>query len=103
MMTTPMDVPPETMHIRGLWGRLKNTVKTVEGYTHGTRSAEETIQLGSIVRGSTDALVKKPLLLGFTNPVSPMQLSKELVDGAIVYAKYKQPVLYAPEALAGGP
>ncbi|OGS45033.1 MAG: hypothetical protein A3K76_01695 [Euryarchaeota archaeon RBG_13_57_23] len=102
MMTTPMDVPPETMHIRALWGMLKNTVKTVDGYTHGTRSAEETIQLGSIVRGSTDALVKKPLLLGFTNPVSPMQLSKELVDGAIVYAKYKQPVLYAPEALSGG-
>ncbi|OGS55428.1 MAG: hypothetical protein A3K60_05335 [Euryarchaeota archaeon RBG_19FT_COMBO_56_21] len=102
MMTTPMDVPPETMHIWALWGILKNSVKTVDGYIHGTRWAEETIQLGSLIRGSTDELVKKPLLLGFTNPVSPMQLSKELVDGSIVYAKYKQPVLYAPEALAGG-
>jgi len=29
-------------------------------------------------------------------------LSKELIEGALVYAKYNQPVLYAPEALAGG-
>jgi len=31
-----------------------------------------------------------------------MQLSKELIEGALVYAKYKQPMIYAPEALAGG-
>jgi len=102
MMTTPMDVPPETMHIRALWGILKNSVKTVDGYTHGMRQAEDTIKLGSVVRGGEEELIRKPLLLGFTNPVSPMQLSKELVEGAIVYAKYKQPVLYAPEALSGG-
>ncbi len=102
MMTTPMDVPPETMHIQALWGMLKNSTKTVDGYTHGARSAEETIRLGAIIRGGDEELIKKPLLLGFTNPVSPMQLSKELVDGSIVYAKYKQPVLYAPEALSGG-
>jgi len=102
MMTTPMDVPPETMHIWALWGILKNSIKTADGYVHGTRWAEETIRLGSIIRGGEEQLIKKPLLLGFTNPVSPMQLSKELVDGSIVYAKYKQPVLYAPEALSGG-
>lgn len=102
MMTTPMDVPPETMHIHALWGILKNSVKTVDGYLHGVRWAEETIELGAIVRGGEDELSKKPLLLGFTNPVSPMQLSKELIEGAMVYAKHNQPVLYAPEALAGG-
>ena len=102
MMTTPMDVPPETMHIWALWGILKNSVKTPDGYLHGARWAEETIQLGSIIRGGEDELIKMPLLLGFTNPVSPMQLSKELVDGSIVYARYGQPVLYAPEALSGG-
>ncbi|MGQ9587087.1 MAG: trimethylamine methyltransferase family protein [Thermoplasmata archaeon] len=102
MMTTPTDVPPETMHIYALWGNLKNSVKTTDGYVHGTRWADETLGLAAIVRGSEEELIKKPLLLGFVNPVSPMQLSKELVDGAIQYAKYMQPVLYAPEALAGG-
>jgi len=102
MMTTPMDVPPEAMHIYALWGILKNSIKTADGYVHGMRWAEETIKLGAIVRGGEEELRKKPLMLGFTNPVSPMQLSKELIEGSIVYAKYNQPVLYAPEALAGG-
>lgn len=102
MMTTPMDVPPEAMHIYALWGILKNSIKTADGYVHGARWAEETIKLGAIVRGGEDELRKKPLMLGFTNPVSPMQLSKELIEGSILYAKYNQPVLYAPEALAGG-
>lgn len=102
MMTTPMDVPPETMHIQAVWGALRNSTKTTDGYTHGARWAKETLELGAIVRGGMDELTKKPMLLGFTNPVSPMQLSKELMEGSILYAKHNQPVLYAPEALAGG-
>jgi trimethylamine--corrinoid protein Co-methyltransferase len=31
-----------------------------------------------------------------------MQQSKESVEGAMIYAKYKQPMIYAPEALSGG-
>jgi trimethylamine--corrinoid protein Co-methyltransferase len=58
--------------------------------------------MASILRGSTEELVKKPCLLGFTNPVSPMQQSKELIEGAMIYAKYKQPMIHAPEALSGG-
>lgn len=102
MMTTPMDVPPETMHIHALWANLKNSRKTTDGYNHGSKWAEETLQLGAIVRGGMDELMQRPMLLGFTNPVSPMQLSKELIEGAMVYARHNQPVLYAPEALSGG-
>ncbi len=102
MMTTPMDVPPESMHIHALWANLKNSSKTTDGYNLGSRWAEETLGLAAIVRGGMEELVKKPTLLGFTNPVSPMQLSKDLIEGAIVYAKHNQPILYAPEALAGG-
>lgn len=102
MMTSPMDVPPETMHIHALWANLKNSSKTTDGYNLGAKWAEETLGLAAIVRGGMENLVRKPMLLGFTNPVSPMQLSKDLVEGAIVYAKHNQPVLYAPEALAGG-
>lgn len=102
MMTTPMDVPPETMHIHALWGNLRNSIKTTDGYNHGARWAQDTLELGAIVRGGMEKLVRYPMLLGFTNPVSPMQLSKELIEGSILYAKYNQPVLYAPEALSGG-
>jgi trimethylamine--corrinoid protein Co-methyltransferase len=41
------------------------------------------------------------MLLGFYNPVSPLQHSEKLTEGLIMYAKYKQPVIIAPECQAG--
>jgi trimethylamine--corrinoid protein Co-methyltransferase len=102
MMVTPSDVPDEVYHLHTLLALWKNSVKPTDGYNYSARNAAETIEMAAILRGGRDELAKKPLLLGFTNPVSPMQLSKELMEGAIVYAKHNQPMLYAPEALAGG-
>ena len=102
MMVTPSDVPVEVHHLWTFLADWKNSTKATEGYNWTARKAMETIEMASILRGGTDELVRKPCLLGFTNPVSPMQLSKELIEGAIVYAKYKQPMIFAPEALAGG-
>jgi len=100
--TTPKDVPDEIHPLYHLWANWKNSVKTTDGYNYGKRLSTETIEMGSILRGGREELMKKPTLLGFTNPVSPMQLSKELMEGAIVYARNNQPMLYAPEALSGG-
>ena len=100
-MTTPLDVPQDVQHLHCIWANCKNSIKTTNGYNHGERKAQETIDMAAIIRGSHDELVKKPLLLGITNPVSPMQLSQQLIEGAILYAKYKQPMVYAPEIIAG--
>ncbi|MCU0851731.1 MAG: trimethylamine methyltransferase family protein [Thermoplasmata archaeon] len=102
MMVTPADVPDELYHLHVMLADWRNSIKTTDGYNYTARKALETIEMGRILRGSHEELAKKPCLLGFTNPVSPMQLSKELLEGALVYAKYRQPMLYAPEALAGG-
>jgi len=100
--TTPMDVP-EDMHPQfHLWANWKNSVKTTDGYNYGAKITMETIEMAAILRGGIEELRKKPTLLGFTNPVSPMQLSKDLMEGALIHAEYNQPMLFAPEALAGG-
>jgi len=101
MTVTPSDVPDEVYHLHCINADWKNSVKTTDGFTWTARKAQETVDMAAILRGSYEEVMKKPPLLGFTNPVSPMQLSKELMEGALVYAKYRQPVLYAPEALAG--
>lgn len=100
--TVPSDVPDDMHGFHVLLANWKNSRKTADGFNYGARMAEETIEMASLLRGGEEELSKIPTLLGFVNPVSPMQLSKELIEGALVYAKYKQPVLYAPEALAGG-
>ncbi|MBE0518920.1 MAG: trimethylamine methyltransferase family protein [Thermoplasmata archaeon] len=101
LTVTPCDVPDDVYHLHCINADWKNSVKTTDGFTWTARKAQETIDMAAILRGSYEEVMKKPPLLGFTNPVSPMQLSKELIEGALVYAKYKQPMIFAPEALAG--
>jgi trimethylamine--corrinoid protein Co-methyltransferase len=101
LTVTPFDVPDELYHLYCINADWKNSVKTTDGFTWTARKAQETIDMAAILRGGYEEVMKKPPLLGFMNPVSPMQLSKELTEGALVYAKYKQPMVIAPEALAG--
>ena len=100
--TTPKDVPDEVHGLHHIWANWKNSVKTTDGYNYGANLAKRTLQMLSILRGGDEEILKTPTLLGFTNPVSPMQLSADLVAGAMLYSRYNQPMLYAPEALAGG-
>lgn len=100
--TVPSDVPDDVHAHHVMFTNWRNSRKTTDGYNYGAQMAAETVEMASILRGGDENLRKMPTLLGYVNPVSPMQLSRELVEGALVYAKYSQPVLYAPEALAGG-
>lgn len=101
LTVTPFDVPDELYHLYCIEADWRNSVKTTDGFTWTARKAQETVDMAAILRGSYEGVMKKPPLLGFMNPVSPLQLSKELTEGALVYAKYRQPVIYAPEGLAG--
>ena len=97
----PTDIPDAVSHVYELFAGFKNTIKTVDGYTYGETIAMDTIKMASVIAGGEEELKKKPMLLGFHNPVSPLQHSKELLEGLMIYAKYKQPVIIAPECQAG--
>jgi len=100
-VVTPRDVPENVTHVHELFTGFRNTTKTVDGETYGQAVAMDSIRMASVVAGGEEELMKRPLLLGFYNPVSPLQHSEKLTEGLIVYAKYRQPVLVAPEAQAG--
>jgi len=97
----PRDVPDSVAHVYELFAGFRNTTKTVDGEIYGQAIAMDGIRMASVVAGGEEELKKRPLLLGFHNPVSPLQLSEKLTEGLMVYAKYKQPILIAPEAQAG--
>jgi trimethylamine--corrinoid protein Co-methyltransferase len=100
--TTPKDVPDEVHGPHHIWANWRNSVKTTDGYNYGAKLSERSLEMLSILRGGKEEMEKMPTLMGFTNPVSPMQLSTELLQGAMIYSMHNQPMIYAPEALAGG-
>lgn len=98
----PRDVPNEAVHLYELLYGFKHTTKSLDGYNWGKLFAQDTIDMAAIVAGGHEELAQRPMLLGFTNPVSPLTLARETTEGLIVYARAGQPCIMPPECMAGG-
>ena len=98
----PRDVPNEVAHIYEILYGFKFTTKSLDGYNWGTQYSQDTIDMAAIVAGGREELAERPLLLGFTNPVSPLTLAKETTQGLITFARAGQPCMTPPEGWAGG-
>ena len=98
----PRDVPNDLVHIYEILYGFKHTTKSLDGYNWGTQYSQDTVDMAAIVAGGHDELAARPLLLGFTNPVSPLTLARETSQGLIVFARAGQPCIMPPEAMAGG-
>jgi trimethylamine--corrinoid protein Co-methyltransferase len=97
----PTDISNSVASLYSILEGFRNTTKTIDGDSYGENGSLDAIKMASIVAGGIDELRKKPRLLGFVNPVSPLQQSKEMMEGLLTYAEYGQPVIIAPEAQAG--
>jgi len=98
----PRDVPNEVVHIYEVLYGFKFSTKTLDGYNWGKQYSQDTIDMAAIVAGGREALEQRPMLLGFTNPVSPLTLAKETTEGLVVFARAGQPCIMPPECMAGG-
>jgi len=63
--------------------------------------SKDLMELLSIVVNGEDELVKKPRIMGFFNPISPLTLPRVLLGGLFIFAQYKQPLIIAPSASGG--
>ena len=100
-MAFPDDVPKRAMHAYELVERFRNTEKPTDGYTFGGAETLDTVRIASTVLGGEEELRKRPTLLGFHNPTSPLTHSAEGLEGLRIYGEYSQPVIIAPEAQGG--
>ena len=98
----PRDVPNELVHIYEMLYGFKHTTKSLDGYNWGTQYSQDTVDMAAIVAGDHDELAARPLLLGFSNPVSPLTLARETTQGLVVFARAMQPCIMPPEGMAGG-
>ena len=98
----PRDVPNELVHIYEVVYGFKNSTKSLDGYNWGKQYSQDTIDLAAIVAGGREELEQHPMLLGFTNPVSPLTLAKETTEGLVAFARAGQPCIMPPECMAGG-
>ena len=97
----PSDVKFTATHAHCIYVWAKNTRKPYGLGCFGKVASQDAMNMGKIVVGSEEELINRPRFVGFMNPTSPLQLPKIMTNGFAIFAKYKQPTIVAPEALAG--
>ena len=97
----PGDVKYTATHAHCIYQWAKNTRKPYGLGCFGKVASQDMMNMTSMVVGGDEELIKKPRLVGFVNPTSPLHLPQIMTNGYEVFAKYKQPTIIAPEALAG--
>ena len=93
------DVPERTFPYYALIESIRNTTKCVTCTGIGRQTCLNLIRIGKLVWG--DELEKKPVMMKFINPLSPLGHIKEQVECLMVFAEHNQPCNISPEANAG--
>ncbi|UCC19467.1 MAG: trimethylamine methyltransferase family protein [Promethearchaeota archaeon] len=97
----PNDVPYTELHWHIIHAWAHNSSKPYGLGCIGRTAMQDTMNLLSIIVGGEEELKKRPRLIGFYNPTSPLIHSQILLNGLFIFAKYNQPLIVAPAACAG--
>jgi len=84
----PSDVKFSAVHAHCLYQWVKNTKKPYGLGCLGRLASQDMMNITSLIVGSEEDLIKRPRLVGFMNPTSPLQLPKLMTNGLEVFAKY---------------
>ena len=97
----PNDVPYLELHWHAICAWAKNSFKPYGLGCLGRVPSLDMMNLLSIIVGGEEELKKRPRLIGFYNPTSPLIHSQLLLNGLFIFVKYNQPLIIAPAASAG--
>jgi len=97
----PNDVPYLETHYHAIRAWAEHSFKPYGLGCYGRIASQDMMDLTSIIVGGKEELINRPRLIGFFNPTSPLLLTKILLNGLFIFAKYKQPTIIAPAASAG--
>jgi len=96
------DTPPGTSFVHQYEAMLRNTTKPVIVTGHGRRDMEAMIDMAATVVGGADALRKRPPLILYSEPFSPLTHSDMGVVKCLVCGEYEVPFVYIPSPMMGG-
>jgi len=97
----PNDVPYTETHYHSIRAWAEHSFKPFGLGCYGRVASKDMMVMASIIAGGEDELKKRPRLIGFFNPTSPLMLTKIMLNGLFVFANYKQPIIIASAASAG--
>lgn len=96
------DTPSGTCFVHQYEAMLLNTTKPVIVTGHGRRDMTTMIDMAAAVVGGTEALRKRPPLILYSEPFSPLTHTEMGVVKCLVCCEYEVPFIYIPSPMMGG-
>jgi trimethylamine--corrinoid protein Co-methyltransferase len=99
----PTDIPESIHHVHAYLAKLENTDKVTyySYFARGRVVAEDLIRMASVVAGGLEELRRKPMLMGWENPISPLSHGKAQIEMVLEFAKLGLPIHIGPAIQAG--
>ncbi|MGI9309976.1 MAG: trimethylamine methyltransferase family protein, partial [bacterium] len=98
----PIDLPVHTRHLDAYLAFIKLTDKPWGVYCLGNGRVEDGLEMIRIARGIDEAqLLREPSIITVVNTNSPLKVDAPMLDGAMLMARHRQPVVVTPFTLAG--
>jgi trimethylamine--corrinoid protein Co-methyltransferase len=100
-MVLPSDATTEIYDVLQFDAMLRNTTKPFVVVPYSRRGMEVMWEMASAVMGGSDTLRRKPLMVLYAEPTSPLVLGQESVQKTMFAAAHHIPLLYATGAGLG--
>lgn len=97
----PNDIKVTALHAHCIYQWYKNSSKPYGLGCLGRLASQDMMDITSVIIGGEEELKNKARLVGFMNPTSPLHLPQLMTNGYEIFARYNQPTIIAPEAMAG--
>ncbi|MCD6472482.1 trimethylamine methyltransferase family protein [Candidatus Aerophobetes bacterium] len=95
------DKPTVVTDIHQFQAMVFNTKKPIVFTSLTIPGAEDIIKMAGIIAGSEEELRRKPFIIHYIEPSSPLAVSKEAVDRLLLSADKGIPVVFTPGPMAG--
>ncbi len=97
----PNDIPMTTIHAEAIWAWAHHSRKPFGMGCYGYLPTLDMMKMMAIAVGGKEELRRRPRFFSICSVVSPLQMSKEQLEGLLICADYGQPLAMSPEAIAG--
>ncbi|MFW6049080.1 MAG: trimethylamine methyltransferase family protein [Candidatus Bipolaricaulota bacterium] len=96
-----LDEPVNVSDLYQFREMLFNTSKPLVFTSHDKRGSKDIFQMASIAAGGEEELRRKPFIIHFIEPATPLSHSGNAVDKLIFQSEKNMPIVYAPAVTAG--
>ncbi len=98
----PTDLPAHTRHLDAYLAFTTLTEKPWHCYSLGNGKVEDALEMIKIARQIDDETLRaEPSIITVVNTNSPLKVDQPMLDGLMLMAEYRQPVVVTPFTLAG--